>query len=89
MGTVPKRAGEENRRALDARLLSEVRGGSYPHSGARRMCKGNQTESTEREEFFLRALLELYQDMSLQIPTKELNDMDSYRRLEEVMRCSN
>ena len=37
----------------------------------------------------LRALLELYQDMPLQILTNELNDMDSYRRLEEVMRCSN
>ena len=33
--------------------------------------------------------MELYQDMSLQIPTKELNDMDSYRRLEEVRLCSN
>ena len=37
----------------------------------------------------LRALLELYQDMPLQILTKELNDMDSYRRLEEDMRFSN
>ena len=27
--------------------------------------------------------------MPLQIPTKELNDMDSYRRLEEARRCSN
>ena len=45
--------------------------------------------SMKREEVFLRALLELYQDMPLQIPTKELNDMDSYRRLEESRRCSN
>ena len=33
--------------------------------------------------------MELYQDRPLKIPTKELNDMDSYRRLEEVRRCSN
>ena len=45
--------------------------------------------SIKREEVLLRAMLELYQDMPLQIPTKELNDMDSYRRLEEVRRCSN
>ena len=31
--------------------------------------------SIKREEVFLRALLELYQDMPLQIPTKELNDV--------------
>ena len=45
--------------------------------------------SMKREEVFLRALLELYQDMPLQISTKELNYMDSYRRLEESRRCSN
>ena len=45
--------------------------------------------SMKREEVLLRALLELYQDMPLRIPTKELNDLDSYRRLEEVRRCSN
>ena len=38
------------------------------------------------EQNFLRALLELYQDMPLPIPNKELNDMESYRRLEEVRR---
>ena len=38
---------------------------------------------------FLRALLELYQDMPLAIPNKESNDMESYRRLEEVRRYSN
>ena len=41
------------------------------------------------ERNFLRALLELYQDMSLAIPNKESNDMESYRRLEEVRRYSN
>ena len=41
------------------------------------------------ERNFLRALLELYQDMPLAIPNKELNDMESYRRLEEVRRYSN
>ena len=41
------------------------------------------------ERNFLRALLELYQDMLLAIPNKESNDMVSYRRLEEVRRCSN
>ena len=43
----------------------------------------------KREEVLLRALLELYQDMPLRIPKKELNDLDSYRRLEEVRRSSN
>ena len=37
----------------------------------------------------LEEVLEPYQDMPLQIPTNDLNDMDSYRRLEEVRRCSN
>ena len=41
------------------------------------------------ERRFLRALLELYQDMPLAIPNKESNDMESYRRLEEVRRYSN
>ena len=40
------------------------------------------------ERNFLRALLELYQDMSLVIPNRESNDMESYRRLEEVRRYS-
>ena len=40
--------------------------------------------SMKREEVLLRALLELYQDMPLQIPTKKLINMDSYWRLEEV-----
>ena len=40
------------------------------------------------ERSFLRALLELYQDMPLAIPNKESNDMESYRRLEEVRRYS-
>ena len=43
----------------------------------------------DRERIFLRALLELYQDMPLLIPTKESNDKESYRRLEEVRRYSN
>ena len=43
----------------------------------------------DRERNFLRALLELYQDMPLLIPSKEPNDMESYRRLEEVRRYSN
>ena len=42
-----------------------------------------------RERTLLRALLELYQDMPLQIATKESNDIESYRRMEEVRRCSN
>ena len=43
----------------------------------------------DRERNFLRALLELYQGMPLPIPNKELNDMESYRRLEVVRRYSN
>ena len=38
---------------------------------------------------FLRVLLELYHYMPLAIPNKESNDMESYRRLEEVRRYSN
>ena len=33
----------------------------------------------DRERNFLRALLELHQDMPLLIPSKESNDMESYR----------
>ena len=43
----------------------------------------------DREQKFLRALLELYQDIPLLIPNKEPNDMESYHRLEEVRRYSN
>ena len=43
----------------------------------------------DREQIFLMALLELYQDMPLIIPNKESNEIESYRRLEEVRRCSN
>ena len=41
------------------------------------------------ERNFLRALLELYQDMPLVVPNRESNDMESYRRLEKVRRYSN
>ena len=41
------------------------------------------------ERNFLRALLELYQDMPLTVTNKESNDMESYRKLEEVRRYSN
>ena len=43
----------------------------------------------DRERIFLRALLELYPDIPLLIPTKESNDVESYRRIEEVRRYSN
>ena len=43
----------------------------------------------DREQIFLRALLELYQDMPQLIPTKESYDIESYRRLEEKRRYSN
>ena len=41
------------------------------------------------EQIFLRALLELYQDMPILIHIKEFHDIESYRRLEEVRRYSN
>ena len=41
--------------------------------------KNIRQSSMKREDILLRALLELYQDMSLRIPTKESNDLDSYR----------
>ena len=43
----------------------------------------------DREQNFLRALQKLYQHMPLAIPNKESNDMESYRRLEEMRRYSN
>ena len=43
----------------------------------------------DRERNFLRALLDLYQDMPLLIPNKGSHDMESYRRFEEVRRYSN
>ena len=43
----------------------------------------------DRERKLLRALLELYHDMPLLMPSKESNDIESYRRLEEVRRYSN
>ena len=61
----------------------------FPTAVQEECVKTIRQRSMKREEVLLRALLELYQDMPLQIPTKELNDMDSYRRLEEVRRCSN
>ena len=51
--------------------------------------KAIRQRSMKREEVLLRALLELYQDMSLRFPNKELNDFDSYRNSEEVRSCSN
>ena len=41
------------------------------------------------ERNFPRALLELYQDMPLTVPNRGSNDMESYRKLEEVRRNSN
>ena len=46
-------------------------------------------KGVDSERNFLRALLELYQDMPLTVPNKESNDMKSYRKLEEVRRFSN
>ena len=43
----------------------------------------------DHERKLLMALLELYQDMPLLIRSKEVNDIGSYRRLEEVRRYAN
>ena len=48
-----------------------------------------QVWSMKREEVLLRALLDLYRDMPLHIPTRELSNLDSYRILEEVRRYYN
>ena len=50
--------------------------------------KAIRQRRVKREEILLIALLELYQDIPLRIPAKELNDLDSYWRLEEIRRCS-
>ena len=52
-------------------------------------AKAIRQREAKREEVLLRTFLELYQKMPLRIPAKELNDLDSYRKLEEVKRCSN
>ena len=44
---------------------------------------------TKCEEILLRALLELFQDITRKIPAKKLFDFDSYRNLEKIKRCSN
>ena len=46
-------------------------------------------KGVDRKRNFLRALLELYQDMPLIVPNRESNDMESYNKLEEVRRYSN
>ena len=43
----------------------------------------------DRGQTFLRALLEFYQDMPLQTPINDSNDIESYRTLDEVRRYSN
>ena len=70
-------------------LFYEIRGLSHPNSCVRRMCESHSARGDDPERILLRTLLELYQDMPVQIPTKESNDVESYRRLEEVMRYSN
>ena len=70
-------------------MLRKVRGGSYPHSFIGKCIKTIRQGGVDGERNFLKALLELYQDMPLAIPNKESNDMESYRRLEEVRRYSN
>ena len=50
--------------------------------------KAMRQRRVKLEEVLLRALLELYQDMPLRIPAKELNELDSYRRFDEIRRCS-
>ena len=70
-------------------MLCEVRGGSYPHARDGRMCKIHSAGGVDCEQNLLRALLELYQDIPLLMPSKESNNIESYRRLEEVRKCSN
>ena len=53
------------------------------------MCKNIRQGEVDRERKFLTDLLELYQDMPLLIPSKKNNDIESYRRLEEVRRYAN
>ena len=53
------------------------------------MHKNHSARGVDCERNFLRALLELYQDMPLLIPNNESNDMENYRRLDEVRRHYN
>ena len=52
-------------------------------------AKAIRQREAKREEVLLRTFLELYQKMPLRIPAKELNDLNGYRKLEEVKKCSN
>ena len=70
-------------------MLCQVRGGSYTPPVLGECIKIIRQKGVDCERNFLRALLELYQDMPLTVPSKESNDMESYRKLEEVRRYSN
>ena len=50
--------------------------------------KAIKQRGAKLEEVLLRALLEFYQGMQLRSPAKQLNNLKSYRRLEEIRRCS-
>ena len=62
---------------------------SIPTLKLKECIKTIRQGGVDRERNFLRALLELYQDMPLLIPSKESNDIESYGRLEEVRIYSN
>ena len=57
-------------------LLCEIRVNRIHTPVLVECVKAIRQKSSKREEVLLRAFLEIYQDMPLQIPTKELNDMD-------------
>ena len=61
----------------------------FPTPMLEECIKTIQQRGMNRERIFLRALLEMYQDMPLEIFTKESNNIESYRRLDEVRRYSN
>ena len=51
--------------------------------------KAIRQRGAKRKGVLLRALLELYLDKPLRISVKELNDLESFEKLEEIRGCSN
>ena len=73
----------------DALRFAKFRVDRIPTHVLEECVKAIRQRGAKREEVLLRALMELYQNMPQRIPAKELSDLDSYRRLEEIRSCSN
>ena len=73
----------------DALRFARFRVDRIPTPVLEECMKAIRQRGAKREEVLLEALMELYQNMPQRIPAKELSDLDSYRRWEEIRSCSN